>query len=89
MFVYRSYYFGENPHDVPNNGGERELLNSSFEGATPHKGEVVRIKVPFQEPQEGSQETGGKAYARFNSRDIDSAKFYSRWGGRNTHNISM
>jgi len=55
----RSYYFGENPHDVPNNGGERELLNSSFEGATPHKGEVVRIKVPFQEPQEGSQETGG------------------------------
>jgi len=28
---------------------QRDLLNSSFEGATPHTGEVVRIRVPFDE----------------------------------------
>ena len=49
----KTYYFGENPD--PSNGVE-DPLNTSMEGATPHKGEVVRIKVPFQDG-EGTPET--------------------------------
>ena len=50
----RTYYFGEQPEAV-NGGAGRDLLNTSLEGATPHKGEVVRIKVPFQEGGEGEE----------------------------------
>ena len=34
-------------------------MNSSFEGATPHTGEVVRIRVPFDESVSSGAAGGG------------------------------
>ena len=52
----KTYYFGESPD--PSSNGAEDTLNTSMEGATPHKGEVVRIKVPFQDGEGGPDQEG-------------------------------
>jgi len=54
----RKYYFGEEPAAAANGAPEDPGLNESFETATPHKGEVVRIRVS------GDRDEGGGGIRR-------------------------